>query len=137
MPEFHMPKGTCHAGFDALDPFIQGYIHAMFFTDCNSDSDDLADATFDDLAGQALHEIICTCQCYQSVNAELLSQAYASDSVDYDERQAGADYWYTRNGHGVGFWDRGLGDVGQALSDETEMPEMSIYRGDDNLVYVS
>ena len=137
MPEFQMPMGQSVAGFNELDSFIQGYIEAMFFTECNSDNPELDHATFDDLAGQALHEIICACQCYQSVNAKLLTQAYEQDSVEYDETMAGRDYWFTRNGHGVGFWDRGLGDVGQALSDETEMPEMYIYRGDDNLLYVS
>jgi hypothetical protein len=32
-------------------------------------------------------------------------------------QRAGSDYWFTRNGHGVGFWDRDLGDVGDMLSD--------------------
>ena len=30
--------------------------------------------------------------------------------------QAGQDFWLTRNGHGVGFWDRGLNDLGERLS---------------------
>jgi len=24
----------------------------------------------------------------------------------YDDEQAGRDFWFTRQGHGVGFWDR-------------------------------
>jgi hypothetical protein len=31
--------------------------------------------------------------------------------------QIGHDLWLTRNGHGAGFWDRGLGDIGERLSD--------------------
>lgn len=27
------------------------------------------------------------------------------------------DFWLTRNGHGAGFWDRGYGAAGEALSD--------------------
>jgi hypothetical protein len=30
---------------------------------------------------------------------------------------AGHDFAYTRNRHGTGFWDRGLGDLGTRLSD--------------------
>ena len=29
----------------------------------------------------------------------------------------GHDFWLTRNGHGAGFWDRGLGERGDWLSD--------------------
>jgi hypothetical protein len=29
----------------------------------------------------------------------------------------GHDFWLTRNGHGAGFWDRGLGERGQWLTD--------------------
>lgn len=39
------------------------------------------------------------------------------DLSELDVGQAGHDFWLTRNGHGAGFWDRGLGDVGERLSD--------------------
>jgi len=29
----------------------------------------------------------------------------------------GHDLWLTRNGHGAGFWDRGLGELGERLSE--------------------
>jgi hypothetical protein len=28
----------------------------------------------------------------------------------------GHDFWLTRNHHGAGFWDRGLGDAGKILT---------------------
>lgn len=31
--------------------------------------------------------------------------------------QVGIDFWLTRNRHGAGFWDRGVGAVGQRLTD--------------------
>jgi len=34
-----------------------------------------------------------------------------------DADQAGEDFALTRNGHGGGFWDRGLGDKGRALTE--------------------
>lgn len=33
-----------------------------------------------------------------------------------DAGQAGHDFWLTRNHHGAGFWDRGLGEVGDRLT---------------------
>jgi hypothetical protein len=61
---------------------------------------------------------------------------------DYDREAAGRDFWYTRNGHGVGFWDRGFkgraGAIAQRLSDSASaFRESDIYRGDDSRVYVS
>lgn len=35
---------------------------------------------------------------------------------DMSPDQCGHDFWLTRNGHGVGFWDRGLGERGDRLS---------------------
>ena len=41
----------------------------------------------------------------------------AADLADMDPGQAGHDFWLTRNGHGAGFWDRGLGELGDRLSE--------------------
>ena len=52
--------------------------------------------------------------------------AYVILSLDYSKRGeewssaelAGHDFALTRNGHGTGFWDRGLGEMGDMLSEE-------------------
>lgn len=148
MPEFIMPtrgrvaiEGAEHImgatlGWENLDAFTQGYIEAMFFTDASSaDDGDLENATFADIAPQFLASIIADCQRFQTEALALLETAYSEH--DYDESQAGRDYWYTRNGHGVGFWDRGLGDLGDKLSDAAGHSTIDIYRGDDGQVYGS
>lgn len=33
-----------------------------------------------------------------------------------DDAAIGHDFWLTRNGHGAGFWDRGLGELGEYLT---------------------
>ena len=51
--------------------------------------------------------------------------AYVILSLDYGKRGenwcraelAGHDFALTRNGHGAGFWDRGLGKIGDMLTD--------------------
>ena len=52
--------------------------------------------------------------------------------------QVGHDLWLTRNGHGAGFWDRGLGDVGENLSNiARSMGGKSVYRGDNEEIYIN
>lgn len=52
-----------------------------------------------------------------------------------DDEQIGIDFALTRNGHGAGFWDRGLGDIGERLT-EASKPYGSI-RGwiSDDIVF--
>lgn len=39
------------------------------------------------------------------------------DSQGYPESYAGHDFWLTRSGHGAGYWDRGLGELGDRLTE--------------------
>lgn len=55
--------------------------------------------------------------------------------ADMEDSRIGHDFTLTRNGHGVGFWDRGLGEVGDALTDLCEtFGEVSAYVGDDGKI---
>ena len=54
------------------------------------------------------------------------------------EEQFGHDFWLTRNGHGAGFWDRGLGNLGEKLTEWAHSYGSSdVYLGDDGKVYLS
>jgi hypothetical protein len=53
-----------------------------------------------------------------------------------DAERVGHDFWLTRNGHGVGFWDRGLGELGDWLTTMSKpYGESTLYVGDDGNVY--
>lgn len=39
---------------------------------------------------------------------------------NYTWEHVGHDFWLTSQGHGAGFWDRDLGDVGDALTDSAD-----------------
>jgi hypothetical protein len=43
-----------------------------------------------------------------------------SDLEGIDAGEAGHDFALTRNGHGAGFWDRGLGDAGDRLTNASK-----------------
>lgn len=122
MPQFIL-EGRDNAA-RAESAFVLGFIEAMFFTEgspafhahewfsdeCKEAQEEgQADGTlpgdvgYDDLHPDSLALIQADCEEWQAANAELLKLAYARG---YDETQAGRDYWFTRNGHGVGFTDR-------------------------------
>lgn len=50
--------------------------------------------------------------------------------------QNGHDLWLTSAGHGAGFWDRGLDDVGQRLTSACKNYGADLYVGDDNLLHL-
>lgn len=137
MPQFVLDYGTANAAttFSRLSDFTRGYIEAMFFTE--SGSDDISeDAAFSDLDSTALATIEAECQAFQTQHFGLLCEAAGRD---YDDMQAGRDFWFTRNGHGVGYWDRDQldGTLGEALSDAARgFGEVYLYQGDDARLYV-
>jgi hypothetical protein len=150
MPQFELDLGNAHKQFGDLDSFTQGYIEAMFFTETGPDNEDegLGDETnFEELAPETLAAIILDCATFQSQFDVLLDWAYSYGEVNglseypFDdicecETRAGRDYWYSRNGCGVGFWDRNLRDCGDLLYQACRYSEKYLYRGDDGLLYL-
>lgn len=149
MPKFILVKGSAEAeqAFSKLSPFERGYIEAAFFTSTGPDNEEEGlgeDSSFSDLAPEAMAAIKDDCadflaqveQTRDSFGRTLLDLAFDySPNVAYTQEQAGVDLWLTRNGHGAGFWDRGLGRVGEDLSKLARYSERSLYRGDDGLIY--
>lgn len=88
----------------------------------------------EDIAPKSLAAMQDDCiqfRCFRG-NARLLRESSLSDE------QAGHDFWLTRNGHGAGFWDRGLGDIGEMLSAAAKsFGSADLYVGDDGKVYQS
>lgn len=137
MPEFQMDKeGTVNGMvFADLSLIFQGYVEAMLFTE-NSPGNFMADwqddevqdglregtidgcipddAGWSDIHPESAERMQLDCFNFEVQARDLLAKAYERD---YDAAQAGRDFWFTRNGHGVGFWDRkeleadGLGDA--------------------------
>lgn len=145
MPEFILDYGTPEAALRVTraGPFVRGYVEALFFCEAHEDNPELEHATVADLSPESLSEIIADCARFQEIAAPLLERAYTRG---YTPEQAGRDFWFTRNGHGVGFWDRdvlradGLGDELSTLCGwraSTGLYEVDVYMGDDEKVYLS
>lgn len=112
MPQFclNAPTRAVHPFYN-LNSFARGYVEAMFFTNCDSGSEDEFIANrlgVERLTADSVAAIAKDCAAFEEEAAPLLALAYCRD---YEPEQAGADFWFTRQGHGVGFWDRGALDV--------------------------
>ena len=85
----------------------------------------------DDIAPEALVEMRADVEAFVADNTDDLALAGQSDE------QIGHDFWLTRNHHGAGFWDRGLGPVGDRLTKAAHVyGEVDLYVGDDDQLYV-
>lgn len=60
----------------------------------------------------------------------------ADDLAGIGAGQIGYDFNLTRNGHGAGFWDRGLGEAGDRLTDACRpYGSWVLYSGDDGKLH--
>lgn len=79
------------------------------------------------------------CAAFFRAARPLLEQYAERREVPYGESvwdYAGHDFWLTRCGHGVGFWDRGLGELGDQLTALCKgHGDVCLYLGDDEKVY--
>ena len=82
------------------------------------------------------------CVDFYQTNSEII-ELYIEQMVEsgMSERDAfaqlGHDFALTRNHHGAGFWDRGLGDLGINLTDIAQSyGSVDVYLGDDELIHI-
>jgi hypothetical protein len=113
----------------SLESFTRQYIETALWASTNDDGEPLDGGDYD-LADEAREQLKADAKSFYENHAELLETV--------DDEQAGHDFWLTRNRHGAGFWDRGLGELGQKLTDAAHTYGSSdLYIGDDGKVYVS
>jgi hypothetical protein len=120
-----------------LKEFTQAYIETALWSSTDesdgSGGEPLdANYTEDDLAMKAKREMAKVCADFVWTNRKLLRESGLAAA------RAGHNFWLNRNGHGAGFWDEGLGDVGDELSDACRpYGESYLYVGDDGLVHLA
>ena len=114
--------------------FINAYAERALWSSTDENGDPLDEiASPDDIAPETMREMRSDCADFIWSNRADL-RAYRA--AGYNFISAGHDFWLTRNGHGAGFWDRGLGDLGERLSNAAEIyVGVDLYVGDDGMVY--
>lgn len=112
--------------------FAQAYIVAALWSSNTSGDDDTPldrDHNWTDIDDATLQTMIADCDKFQKEN----------DLTGYPIEHAGHDFWLTRNGHGVGFWENDYGTEKQceALTKASEQfGECYLYLGDDGKIYL-
>lgn len=109
-----------------MDKFLQHYLIAAIWTATDDEGNTIDEFSISDFSADAYAAAFADCEQFQKENKELLRQAYAfydesgmSNHPDAGSPKAcaGHDFWLTRNGHGVGFWGRNMGEVGDRLTE--------------------
>lgn len=120
------------------DAFTLAYLETALWatTDCDPDGNmgEPFDALYstDDFSPEAIASAIADCESFQETCEADLEAYYAAG---FSEADAGHDFWLTRNGHGAGFWDRGV-STGDALSKASKpYGSCDLYVGDDGQIY--
>ena len=118
-----------------LNDFTQAYIECALWASID-DNDDPLDSNYsiDDIEPDSMEKIIAECEEFQYSWANTLAEycklyqhpEYTSMSL------AGHDYWLTRNGHGAGFWDRGIGEIGELLTKACQHQERCLFVNDND-----
>ena len=92
-----------------------------------------------DLHPSALEKARAACARFESENASAMEILTAGS---FDLAQLGRDFWFTRNGQGVGYWDRRGATEAESLALQEldkaarDFGGCDLYRGDDGKVYL-
>ena len=114
-----------------IESILNHYVQCALWSSTDDQDEPLdAEHGIDDIAPATLAQMRSDVTAFVAANAKTLAQA------GLDDGQIGHDFWLTRCGHGTGFWDRGLGELGDHLSTACEAHgNVDLYVGDDGKVY--
>jgi hypothetical protein len=139
-----------------LDEFVGDYVRAALFSttdESNEQGGEPMDRNYgpEDIAPEAMEAIRADCLAFLNDfnGGGMIALAERREAAgrwghtkgspdDTPTAHAGRDFWYTRAGHGCGFWD---GDWPDRLGNRMErlakrFGEVWIYVGDDGRLYV-
>lgn len=101
---------------DLVDPqflqdMVEGYLECALWTSNDWEGEHLDDEyDLEDLDADTRLRMQADCAVFLAEVRETLLH------VDLQAEQVGHDFWLSRNRHGAGFWDRGLGLFGDNLT---------------------
>lgn len=116
---------------DYVKRMVTAYIECALWSTTSDDGQPL-DENFgdDDVAPVTRTAATDVCAAFTESNAD--------DLAGMSPEQAGHDLWLTRERHGAGFWDRGLGARGDRLTDSAHgYGGADWYAAADGLIYGS
>lgn len=119
------------------EQFLQGLLACMLWSSTNDKEGHLDD----DFSIADIHpstSASLAARCNQFIDANAADLAWATSQPGYDFAHAGHDLMLSANGHGSGYFDRDLGEVGERLQKAAQQAgPIEAYAGDDGKVHVS
>lgn len=104
--------------------------------DFEADTEVQLDAWPGELAEATKKQMELDCIAFRALCEAKCPQELAEYLEKFDESHFGHDFWLTRNGHGVGFWDRSLDSNGELLTKWSGvMGGVDLYIGDGGRIY--
>lgn len=82
---------------------VHHYLHCALWTA------ELDNFNLEDIHANAVTQALADCTKFVDKAGDLLNEL--------TEEQIGHDFWLSRNGHGAGFFDRDLGEIGDKLQE--------------------
>ena len=120
-----------------FEEFFQDYMACLLWqAPEGDDGKELDDThTVSDFSADSAASSRKDCADFFSANEAMLKDV--CERPGYSWGQAGHDFCLTRNHHGAGFWDRGLGQAGRVLTLSSHTyGSAGVYVGDDGKLYV-
>ncbi len=113
-----------------FDKMVHGYLTCLLWSELDNEGNPLDDEySISYVHSDSVKATEESCIKFIELSGDLLKGLEPS--------QIGHDFCLTRNGHGVGFWDRGLGQIGDDLSAICEvMKSVDIFEGDDCMLHI-
>jgi hypothetical protein len=126
---------------EAREAFKRGYRECLLWQATDEDGGPLDDYGPDEVADWGDTEDDCDA-FLDSQTSDLMAYVAHPEGSRQGEFNAwecaGHDFCLTRNHHGAGFWDRGMGDLGDRLTYASHpFGSVDVYVGDDDRLYVS
>lgn len=130
---------TERATQETIEAVHHAYMVAALWSSTDDDGDPLDRRfTVDDIAPESRESMLTDVTNFLAACWGDTWPEFTIDLSGIEPEQIGHDYWLTRNHHGAGFWDRGLGDVGDQLTKLAHADgDPHLYVGDDGQVWVS
>ncbi|MAT51447.1 MAG: hypothetical protein CMK32_09725 [Porticoccaceae bacterium] len=118
-----------------VDDVLDAYITAALWS-TTDDNDEPLDENYaaSDLAPETLERMRADVVSFVEKHASEIAAWEGDDAA----KQAGHDLWFTRCGHGVGFWESEWGRPGEILDSYAKsIGEVWLYVGNDEKIYIA
>lgn len=115
-----------------MNAIVKQFLETAIWSEIDDDGEPLDENySIADLHPSVIERAKTDCDDFVESNLETLNE------ISMPQEDVGHNFLLTRNGHGTGFWDRGLGEAGDKLTKASKpYGGFNLYVGDDGKIYV-